>query len=601
MGEKSFSKIQQEVNEADLSALPKFAVSVLRNVTVEAIEPYLRHLAYEQGVNVRLKFGEFDNVVQEALGAAEGLLHERTDCVLVFLQLDTLSQPLAREFAALSRSRVEEEVERIHGLVRSVLTSIRRQTPAMLLWHGFETPLNPALGIIDGNDRNGQSDVIAGLNGFVRDELGALGGAYFVDMDRCRARVGGSDFYDRRYWHIGRAPYSRRALREIAAEDFKFIRALQGLHKKCLVLDCDNVLWGGVVGEDGVAGIKLDRTYPGSPYWELQQAVLQLYHRGVILALNSKNNEEDVWEVFDSHPNMLLKRDHIAAWRINWRDKATNLRELAAELNIGIESIVFVDDSEFEIDRVRAALPEAHTVHLPVSGAVGNRDRLLSLGLFDTLTRSQEDRKRGEMYRAESQRKRLQTEIADLDSYYRSLDMELEIRLATSLSIPRIAQLTQKTNQFNLTTRRYSEEDIQRLANAEDSEVMSLRLTDRFGDSGIVGVCVLRYERGSAVFDTFLMSCRVLGRKVEDAFAVHCLRRGRSRGCERAVGLYVPTVKNRMAANFFERLSFERREEVDGVQRFELDLNSGISPAPPFFKQIDSEAGAESASEHEDT
>ena len=592
MSERLFTEIKRILSTADMSSLPTSHVSVLRNVVVEAVEPYLRHAAYEDGVDLRLRFGEFDNVVQEALGANEGLLAEETSSVLVFLQLASLSPSLGRDFAGCSSGEIEDEVERVRGLIRTVLSGIRDQAPAMILWHGFETPLFPSRGIVDGNDEAGQTAAIAGLNGFLREELGSRANAYFVDFDRLRARIGGGAFYDLRYWHIGRAPWSRAALAEIAREDYKFLRSLGGMSRKCLVLDCDNVLWGGVVGEDGLAGIRLGRTHPGSPYHEFQREVLGLYHRGVILALNSKNDEEDVWEVFDHHPDMVLKREHIAAHRINWQDKAANLRELVAELNIGMRSVVFADDSEFEVDLVRTTLPEVLVLHLPPDRAIEHAGTLAAAGVFDTLTLSEEDRKRGEMYRAESERRHLRDEATDLEGYYRSLEMEVEIRFADELSIPRIAQLTQKTNQFNLTTRRYSEEDVRRLSESPASDVICLRLLDRFGDSGIVGVCILEYEEGKAVFDSFLMSCRVLGRRVEEVFVARCLECAIGRGSRTAIGLYSPTKKNRMASGFFDDRSFRRVGDDEETRRFEMDLSGGAPSEPSFFKRIESDVDA---------
>lgn len=596
----SLSSIQQQLNDAELSALPALSLAVLRNVTVESMEPYLRFLAYREGFNADVRFGDFDNVVQEALGAGEGPITADTDAVLVFLQFDTLSPDLSRRFASLSDADVDQELERVRGVVRMVLDGLRGRTAATILWHGFETPLHPALGVLDANRRPSQTAVVAELNRFVQEELAGLRNAYFVDLDRCLARVGGDAFYDQRFWHLGRAPYGRRAAEEIAAEDFKILRAVKGRTRKCLVLDCDNVLWGGVVGEDGIAGIRLGETHPGSPYHEFQQAVLELYHRGVILALNSKNDEAAVWEVFERHPGMVLRREHIAAWRINWQDKVANLKELAAELNIGLNAMVFADDSEFEVELVRSMLPEVHVLHLPAAAAVEHRDRLRALGLFDTLTLSDEDRRRGAMYRAEGERRRLQAEVTDLESYYRSLDMQLAIRRAEAMTVPRIAQLTQKTNQFNLTTRRYTEEDIQRFADREDMDVISLRLIDRFGDSGLVGVCILRYEGADALFDTFLLSCRVLGRRVEDAFLARVLQHAAARGAARAVGRYAKTAKNGMAADFYPQRGFARGEAVDDVEHYLYDLRAGIPAPPALFAKIDSDLSAEPALQHED-
>jgi FkbH-like protein len=586
MGNLSLSDIQRVLQTADVGQLPKVRISVLRNITIESLAPYLRYAGLEAGLDVVLRFGDFDNVVQESLGAQPGLLDETTDVVLVFEYLEALSPTLSLRYAEHSPEQVQTEVYRVQELIHTVLEAIRRQTPALILWHGFETPLHPALGIVDSNGAGDQGSTIAALNDFARTEIAALGGAYFVDLERCRGRVGEMGFYDFRYWHIGRAPYARDGLREIAAEEFKFIRALRGRNRKCLVLDCDNVLWGGIVGEDGLAGIKLSAGYPGSSYRDFQMELLQLYHRGVILTLNSKNNESDVWEVFDHHPDMVLRREHLAAWRINWQDKVSNLRELATELNIGLDSMVFADDSEFEVNMVRELLPEVQVIHLPVKDATQSRRDLAASGLFDTLVLSNEDRKRGALYQAEGERERLRTQLRDLDTYYASLAMKLDIHLSDEFTVPRIAQLTQKTNQFNMTTRRYTDSDIRRFVTEERADVICLHLSDRFGDSGLVGVAILTYHETSATFDTLLMSCRVLGRKVEDAFLDACLQLARTRGYVQAIGQFIPTAKNGLAADFFARHGFRRVEDRDEVERFAFDLTDHVPQAPSFFEHI---------------
>lgn len=587
----SYSEILDFLNQADLSQLATLNISILRNIMLEPIEPYLRYLAYKIGFNATVRFGGYDNVFQEAVGGQPNFLHEKTDYILVFVQLDTLSWDLSRRYTALNADQIKAEVACIRQYIDSVLSGIRRQTDAMILWHGFELPAYPAMGIMDSQSPEGQHAVINSLNELLKGSLRNTGNAYFVDLNLCLARLGLAQFYDHRYWHIGRAPFTRQALREIAIEDFKFIRSLQGKAKKCLVLDCDGVLWGGVIGEDGLAGIKLGQTYPGSAHYELQQEILNLYNRGIILALCSKNNEEDVWEVFRKHPDMILKEEHIATAQINWRDKAANLRQIALDLNIGLDSLVFVDDSEFEVNLIRQAFPEVEVIHTPQAKVMEYRSILASCGLFDTLTLSAEDKNRGAMYKAEVARKKLQVQATDVNSYLKALDMVLEICFSDEFVLPRIAQLTQKTNQFNLTTRRYSEDDIKTFANSDQSDVIYVKLKDRFGDSGIVGACIIRYQEETAIFDTFLLSCRVLGRGVEDVFLIQALKLAKKRDCKIVVGEYYATRKNSQARDFYTRKGFVGSKAKPGAEwlSFQYTLNSAIEPEPEFFKKIDSE------------
>jgi len=585
----SFADLSKWLREADRSGFRPFRLVVLRNIVVEPLETYLRYGAARLGLDLDVQWGDYDTISSEAVGEVSKWISLDTQAVMVFCHLEGASWGLARQFNSLDRTHQAAERARVVDWTETVVRGIRSKTQAMILWQGFLTPAYPAQGIFDSQTSHGQLGAIRQLNDAVRDALRRTPGAYFVDLDLCRGRVGDRHFYDDRYWHMGRAPFSLEAYEEIASENLKFLRAVVGQAKKCLVLDCDNVLWGGVVGEDGLANLKLGASYPGSTYQEFQQVVLDLHQRGVILALCSKNNEADVREVFGRHPDMILQEAHFAAQRVNWNDKVTNLRELAAELNIGLDSMVFVDDSEFEINLVRSQLPEVETIHIPAAMASRAGHRLLSAGLFDTLTVSAEDARRGQMYREEAIRQHQRAAATDLEGYYRSLDMRLEIGFVDDLSLPRVAQQTQKTNQFNLTTRRYTEADIQAFARREDAAVIFARLRDRFGDSGIVGTCILIFAQGEALIDTFLLSCRALGRGVEDAFLSQSLRLAKARGASAVVGEYYATGKNAQVSDFFASRGFEEIGAGDGGadRRFRLDLSRPVPPEPEYFGGIE--------------
>lgn len=585
---KSYNEIMEILNAADFEGMPEFNITVLRNIMLEPMAPYLKFHAMETGLQAKVSFGEYDNIFQEAVGAQGGVITEATECVMVFQQLEGASWDIARNFNALDSDSLQAEKDRLKAEAEAVVAGIRKQTDGMILWHGYESPVYPAQGIYDSQNTFGQQATVRELNDHLCSFMAQTPNAYFVDMDLCLRRVGARHFYDQRYWHMGRAPYTREALDEIAFEQAKFIRPLKGKNKKCLVLDCDNTLWGGIIGEDGMNGIKVGKTFPGSDYYEFQQQVIELYNRGVIVALCSKNNERDALEVLEHHPDMLLREKHVAAYQINWEDKAYNLRQLALDLNIGLDSMVFMDDSDFEVNLVRQQLPEVSVIHLPKNDSLHHRERLAACGLFDTLAVTGEDRQKGAMYKAEASRKKLKAELTDMNAYYKTLEMEVGIHMADSFAVPRIAQQTQKTNQFNLTTRRYNEADIARYIDSSDHDVIYLKLADRFGDSGIVGTCILAYEDGKAVFDTLLISCRVLGRGVEDAFMAHILARAKSRGVKVAVGEYYATKKNGQVEDFYARQGFSIVENGRADKTFEYNLAVTLPKVPDYFKMINS-------------
>ena len=584
----NYSDIQEKLNNTDFSSFPKLNISVLRNIMLEPIEPYLQYLAYKSGFYCKVEFGDYDNIFQEAVGGKSKLLNSDTDIVLVFMFLDSLSWSLSRRFSSLSDDEIQDEIVRIKKIINNIIDGLAMQTDAMILWHSLELPIYPNLGIRDSQTNDGQINSIKIINDFLCNKLYKTSNAFFVDMNLCLARVGAKLFYDQRYWHIGRAPYTRNALYEIAFEDYKYIRSLKGENKKCLVLDCDNTLWGGIIGEDGLSGIKLSKTHPGSAFYEFQQEILNLYNRGVILAICSKNNEDDVYSVFNEHPNMLLKQKNIAVAYINWDDKVLNLRRIANDLNISLNSMVFIEDSEFEINLVRGELPDVETIQLPKLEPGIYRNLLASCGFFDMLTITDEDKKRGQMYRSNVRRNQFKEKMTNLKNYYYSLDMVVYIHFADKLSLPRIAQQTQKTNQFNLTTQRYSEKDIKKKVDKDNWDVIYIKLSDKFGDSGIVGTCILKYVDNEAIIDTFLLSCRVIGRGVEKIFLSEVLNLLKIRGVDFAIGEYSPTKKNKQVEFFYKNQGFDEfnSHSKKRNRKFVFDLNKKVIKKPDYFKEI---------------
>jgi FkbH-like protein len=588
MNSPSLSEIQSLLDTTQFDDMPKLGIAVLRNVVVDPIVPYLRYGALKQGFDASVKMGEFDNVVQDAMGETQGLLDNQTDCVVVFLRLEGLSWQLARGLPTLTKEAIQAEISRIRDTIAMVLAGIRKQSKALILWMGFELPPQRAFGILDAKLAHGQRSTVNALNDELILQLNTVNSAYFIDLNAQIAELGSAHFYDPRYWHIGRAPYTRAALGLMARDCMTFVAALKGKAKKCLVLDCDNTLWGGIVGEDGLEGIKLGSTHPGSSFLEFQQEVVNLYHRGILIALCSKNNADDVWEVFDNHPDIQLKRTHIATAQINWDDKVTNLRRIAERLNIGLDSIVFADDSDFEISLVREQLPEVTTLHLPKERQLVARDLLAGLGLFDGLTFSDEDRNRGEMYQAEASRKELAEQITDIQTYLASLEMQLVLRSIDARTLPRVAQLTQKTNQFNLTTRRYTESEVAEAA--KQGAVYSVQLKDRFGDYGIIGVIVLGVKGDVADIDTFLLSCRALGRGVEGALLEYATEWAVNKGCSAIAGTYIPTKKNGQVEHFYPNHGFVlddgARSSTGGIVYMKSIGNETAKQSPKFLGTI---------------
>ena len=539
----AYSEVLDFIRQAEQNpAGPEFRIALLRNITVDPLAAYLKFFCLKEGLAPDVWQGEYDNAVQECLDPGSGLYAHRPDLIFINLYLPALAEGLILNQAA-SAGRTADQEQRIIDQIEAMISAIRSRSQAAVLIYGFENQTQPALGLIDAQSATGQTGLIERLNSGLVDLADRFPSVYIVDARPILARLGEKDYYDRRYWRLARMPYTREAFKEAAWEAMKCVRALTGRTRKVLALDADDTLWGGVIGEVGLAGIALGRNHPGSSFRDFQLAVLNLYHRGVILALVSKNNKDDVLEALNNHPHCLLKPDHFAARRINWQDKAANLREIAEELNLGLDSFVFIDDSAFEIGLVQRELPQVTAIQLD-GDPTGYAPMLQGLGLFDALSFSEEDRRRPEMYREQAARRRAESSFGtDLDSYFRHLEMELVIARGDDFARPRISQLTQKTNQFNLTTTRCSESAIRDYQESDSAEVFYLKLKDRFGDSGIVGAAIVRESDGDGLIDAFLLSCRIIGRGVEDAFLETCRRWSADRGLGRLIGLYRPTAR----------------------------------------------------------
>ena len=488
----------------------------LRNYTIEGIEPFLKLHLYNEKINPQIFFGGYDTVIQEILDPDSRFLKTQFDIITLSLVIENF----VTDFESLywtSNEAIKKIVEYFNLL--------SQKTNSIIIVNTFIPPFYNPTGITNSDSIPDKISEVSKINQHIREYVRQNSAQFFlVDFERIIRLLGEESSIDYRFWYTSKAPFKKGFLNVYAQEIVKIGKALKGATKKCLVLDCDNTLWGGIIGEDGINGIKIDKNmYPDKLYYEFQQTVINLHERGVIIALCSKNNEEDVWDVLDNHASCLLKRKHVAAWRINWDDKSSNIKSIAYELNLGTDSFVFVDDSPLECELVKTILPEVTVLQVP-SKLYTYPKILLHDGWFDTLNISKEDSKRTQMYKADNLRKINAKNYENINEYLSSLDIRAIIHEVTDSEIVRVAQLTQKTNQFNLTTRRYSEPDINKFVENPLSIVFSLTIKDKFGDLGLTGVLIAYKTKDRVIIDTMLLSCRILGRKAEVAFVDYCLR-----------------------------------------------------------------------------
>ncbi len=568
---------------ADRLLLVRCRVALLRSFTVEPAVPLLQAAAIAQGIHVEIYLSDFNTYAQEILNPNSNLYKFQPDLVFLAVQTRDIAPALWEGFAALNQQECREAIEQVKSSLVSLLEVFQKNSQAHLVVHTLEKPPVLSQGVLDLQLEVSQGEAIAEINQSLYQTALRQTGTYLLDYDGLISRYGRARWYDESKWLTMRMPIAADCLIHLANEWLRFLLPLTGHVCKCLVVDLDNTLWGGVIGEDGITGIALGKEYPGAAFRQFQRAILDLYQRGVILAICSKNNQAEALEVLQNHPEMVLRPEHFAAMRINWTDKAQNLREIAAELNIGIDSLAFVDDNPAEREWVKRELPEVTVIDLPVD-PLGYSGALRQSPVFERLTLSSEDSQRGQYYAAQRRRKELEKSATSLEEFYHSLQMQLDVSPVKEATLPRTAQLTQKTNQFNLTTKRRTEQEIADLMSRPDWQVYTFGLRDRFGDNGIVGIVIGHQEGETFEIDTFLMSCRVIGRTVETAMLSVVMEQARQSEATQVVGWYLPTKKNPPAKDFYPGHGFSCLQKEGDAALWSKELSSGTIDIPTWIE-----------------
>lgn len=392
-----------------------------------------------------------------------------------------------------------------------------------------------------------------------------------IDITEFTRKYTAADLFDWKFYFISQMGMNPKLSKDFKAWWDKKMNSISLKRKKCLVLDLDNTLWGGVLGEEGIEGVKIGGDYPGKAFLYWQEALLELSKSGVILTVCSKNNEQDVLDAWEKNPFMVLKKEHFAASRINWVDKATNIKELATELNIGLDSFVFVDDNPTERELIKQMLPMVEVPEFPAQPyELMPFFKQLVEDYFKVYSVTDEDKKKTEQYKQNAARAQAQASFADFDSFLESLNIQITIEAANEFNIQRIAQMTQKTNQFNLTTHRYTDADVRGFVDA-GWKVWCIGVADKFGDNGITGAIMIT-PKGE--IDTFLLSCRILGKGIEIAFVKKILSLLAEAGIDNLTAKYLPTAKNDQVKEFWEKVGFVCTQETEDGKDYVLALNN---------------------------
>lgn len=552
-----------------------YRITVLSNIVVHQVKEIVEFSLRTEGIPAIVETGDYDNIVQDSKK-----FHD-SNAIIIFFELCNIIEGFHYKAENLSDSQLNDIFERMQSEVGLVLKNLK-ETPLVLI-NRFSSLSFSSLDI----RQNKYDEFAEQMNEFLEGIIPR--NVQLVDVSKVLANVGIERSMNSRYFYSSKALYSIDFFKSYADFIKPYFMSANGVAKKALIFDCDNTLWKGVVGEDGFEGIEMSNmTKDGAVFAEVQSLALALNRKGVLIGLCSKNNHDDVCEIIESHKDMQLKSGNITIKKINWSDKASNLKEIANELNIGLDSLVFVDDSPFEVNLVRSHLPEVTVFQVP--------ERLYEypsmirecMGLFFNLSFTAEDKKKVDMYTQQAQREATKKEFADVKEYLASLKLKITVFENCESIISRLSQMSQKTNQFNLTTKRYTEGNIQNFISSPTYEVFAFSVSDKFGDSGITGLSIVEADQDKqlAQIDTLLMSCRVIGRNIEYAFMDYIIGKMKEKNIIELKASYVKTRKNEQVKEFFDRCKFNLEHSDDSVRTYSLDVNAYVPNTIDYIEVV---------------
>ena len=528
----------------------EYKVVILSNIMVHQSKEICEYLLRVESVNASVAIGEYDNIVQDSAKIQD------VNAVLIFWEACNFIDGLQYKINTLSEKDFQSLVEKIKLEIDLVFNNLK-EAPLVLInkftslvFDQFSLPISRI------------NKLTSELNFYLESAIGE--NVKIVDINKVISKLSISSSVDLRYYYSSKTLYSV----EFYKQYFEYIKPIflstAGKIKKALIFDCDNTLWKGVLGEDGFDNIKI--------YQEIQYLALDLAKKGVIIGICSKNNPEDVDEVLKKHQDMIIRDNDIVIKKVNWSDKASNLKLIAKELNIGTDSLVFIDDSSFEIDLIKKKLPEVRVFQVPKKEyEYGLMVRELS-NLFYNSSETKEDERKVQIYKEQLQRTKGEESIGNIEDYLATLGLVLKVYIDDLTQVTRISQMTQKTNQFNLTTKRYAEREITALIKEEGSTVISINVQDKYGDNGLTGLAIL--DNTQSIIDTLLLSCRVLGRNIEYQFMDVVVDIAKRNKLDELSAAYIKTNKNHQVVDFYEKCGFVKLNESDGDSQYSLQVNS---------------------------
>ncbi len=550
--------LSKEAKALKISSSAKvIRIALLADCATQHLATIMRAIAARNGVQAELYEGNYDGVDLEILDPNSGLYAFAPQYVVILLSSEKLK---ARLYASGDRRTFADETV---GRLENLWGAFRAHSQATIIQSTFVLPSERAFGNYELKVADSVGSIFTEINYRLAVKARETKNVLLNDVDFLAAAIGRAQWLDARMWNMAKTPCRLEHVPLLAQSLLDTMFAASGLIVKCVVLDLDNTLWGGVIGDDGLEGIALGEFDEGEAFVGFQKFIRELKRRGIILAVVSKNEHANAVLPFREHPHMALKEEDISVFVANWDNKADNIRLIQKTLNIGFDSLVFLDDNPFERNIVREFLPEVVVPELPEDPSLYLQS-LADLNLFETASFSEADLQRADQYREEAQRELTKTHFTDINDYLTSLAMEIRLERFNAFNLPRIAQLIQRSNQFNLMTRRYGEAACEAMMKDPSLAPLTLRLADKFGDYGLISVVILKHAGEDLEIDEYLMSCRVLQRGVESFTMNNIFSYAARLGAKRVVGHYLPTAKNDMVKGFFKSFGFEKVADGDG-------------------------------------
>ncbi|MBF0595419.1 MAG: HAD family hydrolase [Candidatus Omnitrophica bacterium] len=576
-----YARVLASLDEAALAGLAPLRVAILSSTTESFIRDILKFWLAMAGFRAVFFDAAYDSIAPTVLDPGSTLYAFDPDIIWIFTTFRDIRIPSGLE---RPRDLTARAIDDAVGGFSALWEVIRQRSRAYIIQNNADLPAYRSLGNYAGVAPWSSHQVLRQYN--LRLAEAVTEGVTIFDLDFISSVVGKDRWLELAHWYNSKIPFNLDAAGEVAYQASRLIAAVKGRARKCLVLDLDNTLWGGVIGDDGIEGIALGDGSVGEAFVDFQKYILELKNRGVILAVCSKNDEAKAREPFLKHPDMVLKIDDISVFVANWQNKADNIKEIARRLNIGLEALVFVDDNPAERALVGSFLPEVAIPALPEDSSFYRQ--VLDQGrYFETIGVSAEDVKRTAFYRDNAARDGFRSKCLDLEGFLKGLEMEAVVGVFDDFHVPRVMQLVNKSNQFHLTTTRYTDKELKDFAADPTMLCRHFSLKDRFGDNGLIGVVILQKQGEDLVIDTWCMSCRVLSRGMEEFICQSLVDAGREMGAKRLVGVYIPTAKNKMVADLYPRLGFKPvPASREGATQWALCLDNSLQPFKTYINRV---------------